>query len=373
MLAIAIMCILLPLARSSKNSDEQADALDVYKQQLAELDSAVGKNAEETATIEQERAEVSRRILRHSRRSTKLFSGANNSKVSKISASLLALFVLPAIAFSLYMSVGSPTVPDHPLSSQGTIALEGRSINEMVLIAERHLAKNPNDAKGWSVLAGVYGRTNRPNDKARALEQIIRLSGETPELLTDLGEALSVASGNIISARARKLFDKALEQRPNHVKASFYRALALQQEGRDDDALEIWEDLAKKRKGDSRWQQMIAGRLAQLREKLGKPSLPGPTREDVANASKLSGSERLAMIENMVANLADKLKDDPSDVDGWSRLIRSYTVLKKQDHAVAALQSARVAFQGQEAAIQKIETLAKSLGLPTTQSEGENQ
>ena len=41
---------------------------------------------------------------------------------------------------------------------------------------------------------------------------------------------------------------------------------------------------------------------------------PGPTQEDIAAASNMSSEERMAMIQSMVANLAEKLEVNPNDL-----------------------------------------------------------
>jgi len=85
--------------------------------------------------------------------------------------------------------------------------------------------------------------------------------------------------------------------------------------------------------------------LASLASELGLESAadanaPGPTREDIAAAQEMSPDEQRAMIESMVARLAGKLAENPNDVAGWTRLARSYNVLKQPDKARDALAEA---------------------------------
>ena len=243
-------------------------------------------------------------------------------------------------------------------------------------MAERHLAKNPDDVKGWTVLAGVYGRTNRPADKARALTELIRLSGPNPELLTDLGEALTVAAGEIVPIRARKLFEQALSLDPNYSKASLYLAVAQEQEGKFELALARWQDLAKIRRQDQQWQVMTSTKIAELRQALNdnSQSVSGPTREDVENASQMSTADRMTMIEGMVSGLAEKLQSEPKNLAGWNRLIRSYSVLGKRDLAREAYQSAVAAFADDPTVIAQLESLAGNLELlPVAPQNGETK
>lgn len=47
------------------------------------------------------------------------------------------------------------------------------------------------------------------------------------------------------------------------------------------------------------------------------------------------------MIRGMVANLATKLEADPSDIDGWLKLVRSYGVLGERAKAMEAAAKAK--------------------------------
>ena len=61
--------------------------------------------------------------------------------------------------------------------------------------------------------------------------------------------------------------------------------------------------------------------------------LPGAPAGDIAT---LPPEERAAMIEGMVSGLAAKLEEDPSDLDGWRMLARSYAALGRTVESVGA-------------------------------------
>ena len=69
------------------------------------------------------------------------------------------------------------------------------------------------------------------------------------------------------------------------------------------------------------------------------------------------------MIEAMVARLADRLKRDGRDADGWAQLMRSYRVLGRDEQAFAALRDARAALAGDAGGLGKIDAAAQELGL----------
>ena len=95
------------------------------------------------------------------------------------------------------------------------------------------------------------------------------------------------------------------------------------------------------------------------------PSLApkGPNASQVAAAAQMAPAERNGMIEGMVARLAQKMAENGSDVDGWLRLIKAYSVLGERDKALAAAANARNALAGNSDNLRRIGELAKELGL----------
>ena len=89
----------------------------------------------------------------------------------------------------------------------------------------------------------------------------------------------------------------------------------------------------------------------------------GPSASDVAAAAQMAPAERNSMIEGMVARLAQRMAENGSDVDGWLRLIKAYSVLGDRDKALSAAANARSALAGNSENLRRIGELAKELGL----------
>ncbi len=83
-------------------------------------------------------------------------------------ARFYGVFLLPLGALAIYLAFGSPDMPGASLASRMAVAPEQQSIEDLVARAEAHLSKNPQDARGWSVLAPVYTRLGRNEDAVRA-------------------------------------------------------------------------------------------------------------------------------------------------------------------------------------------------------------
>jgi cytochrome c-type biogenesis protein CcmH len=84
------------------------------------------------------------------------------------------------------------------------------------------------------------------------------------------------------------------------------------------------------------------------------PATPVPAQANDANSE---------LIRGMVSRLAERLKQDGSDLDGWMRLVRSYVVLGERDKAVAAATDARRMIGNDADKRQRFDDFVKSLGL----------
>jgi cytochrome c-type biogenesis protein CcmH len=90
---------------------------------------------------------------------------------------------------------------------------------------------------------------------------------------------------------------------------------------------------------------------------------PGPNASQVVAAAQMAPAERSGMIESMVARLAQRMAENGSDVDGWLRLIKAYSVLGQRDKALGAAANARSALAGNSDNLRRIGELTKELGL----------
>ena len=117
-------------------------------------------------------------------------------------AAVAALVALPAIAAALYLTLGSPELPGQPLAARATTPLQDRSLDTLVAQVEAHLEKNPEDGRGWEVIAPVYMRLGRLDDAVKARRNALRINGATTpsDLEADLGETLIAAANGVVTA-----------------------------------------------------------------------------------------------------------------------------------------------------------------------------
>jgi cytochrome c-type biogenesis protein CcmH len=77
----------------------------------------------------------------------------------------------------------------------------------------------------------------------------------------------------------------------------------------------------------------------------------------------MAPDEQAAMVRGMVERLAARLKQDGSDVEGWLRLVRAYTVMGDRERALSAVSDARRALGHDADKLRRIDALAKELKL----------
>jgi cytochrome c-type biogenesis protein CcmH len=240
--------------------------------------------------------------------------------------------------------------------------------------AERHLAENPSDGAGWDLLGPIYLRMQRPGDAELAYRNAIRLIGPTSARLTGLGEALVTMSDGVITEDARTAFEGALKLEPGDTRARFYVALGLEQAGKAPEAKAAFEEIAKNSPADAPWMPLLNQHIAKNggaplatappTAASGAGRAPGgPSQDDVAAAENLSQGDRQTMIRGMVDSLAARLKDEPNNLDGWLRLVRSYAVLGEKDKAGEALNQGLAQFSADTNGKNQLLALAGEMGL----------
>ncbi len=362
MTAAAIFAVLWPLSRRGPQGGGSDVA--VYRDQLEEIDRdrAAGLIGENEAAAA--RVEVSRRLIAAADAHDP--AQAADQPWRRRATALAALVLLPVLAVGLYYELGSPELVDQPQAARRDTPADQRSVEELVARVEAHLEANPEDGRGWEVLAPVYYRLDRYDDAVRARRNVIRLLGANAARETALGEALTGAAGGVVTAEAKAAFERAVGLDANEFRARYYIGLAAEQDGRRAAAAAIWKALLASVPADYPWIGFFRESIARVEPDAATPapSAPrGPSADDVAAAAEMAPEQRAAMVRGMVDRLSERLKQEGSDVDGWLRLLRAYMVLGEPDKARAAAGAARRALSAEPDKLRRVDEFVKGLGL----------
>ena len=383
---VAVAALLLPLIlRGRGNQARDAYNLAVYRDQLAEIARDVERGILSPAEAEAAKSEIGRRILALTPSAAPVASST-----VPLALAAVAIIALPFTAWSLYWTLGSPTLGDQPLASRDAKNVQtavsqndphvdmGDAVRKLVL----HLQEKPDDLEGWVLLARSYVDLSRYRDAADAYRHAMDLSKQKPEIVGDWAEATVLAAGGTVTPEAKQAFQTAMADADSAPRSRYYLALAKLQDGDAKAALQDWVDLEAASPPDADWLPLLRRRISDTAKTAGvdpatlktsagaarkppaqtatasPPAGPAPASAPLAasNASPsennmpstaqvaaaaqatngMSTQDREAMINSMVQRLADRLQQNPDDADGWVRLGRAYTVLEKPDKAAEA-------------------------------------
>jgi cytochrome c-type biogenesis protein CcmH len=386
MVALAVCGLTIPLVRRYEQRPDKADALDILKAQLTDVDAQLANKMIGESEADSLRAEIRRRILVESREKPQVARPIPTSAMPWVALGLVAIVALSATA--IYAMMGHPELTSGaaaPAPEQAAAAPADPAkhpmgdISSMITQLEAKLTAAPNDPQGWQMLGWSYMRTGRPADAARAYGRAVSLDPGNVEYVSAQGEAMVQADGKV-SDEAANIFRKALKIDPADPRARYFLAIYRDQQGDHQGAMDDWIALIKSAPPDAPWAAQVRsyaeGRARELNMDIsGKlpsapaapaavPEAPGPTSDQVAAAGQMSDSQRQAMIHTMVDRLADQLKANPKDSGGWVRLMRARMVLGDKDQAARDYAAARQAFAGTPAAQAALQEAAKSLGVP---------
>lgn len=395
-LALVVSALLAAALRAGRAQAQPTASYDVqvYRDQLAEVDRDLARgtiNAEDAARV---RTEVSRRILAAD-------AGArqpDNARSVRGSLGLaLGLGALLLVGSGvLYWQLGAPGYGDLSLKSRIEMAAERRADRPTqeqaeaaqtaapaaqdetpeyaALIAQLRtaVAQRPDDLQGHILLAQTEARLGNFSQAADAQAVVLRLKGDAATVadLTTQAELLIFAAGGYVSPAAEDALRRALNIDDTDGSARFYWGEMLIQTGRPDLGFRLWDSLLRAGPEDAPWIAPIRARIPELAELAGvngytppQTQARGPSQQDMDNAAGMTPQERMQMIEGMVSSLSDRLATEGGPASEWARLVTALSVLGRQDDARAVLVDARATFADDPTALDTLTGAAEQAGL----------
>jgi cytochrome c-type biogenesis protein CcmH len=337
MTGAAVFAVIWPLAQSGRVIRSGSD-IEVYRDQLEELDRDLAAGSIGKAEGEAARVEISRRLLAAAD-SADAAPATSRTTWHRRAVAVAGFLFLTLGAAGLYLHLGSPELASGPLTARtGTQFEERASIENLVTKVELHLESNPNDGRGWEVLAPVYMQLGRYTDSVSAWRNTLLLLGESADREANLGEALVAEANGVVTVDAKSAFVRAIQLDKTIISARYYLGAAAEQDGKRAEAAEIWRELIAESPAGAHWLDEVRNALARVETKHA-----GPLDASSETQAAARPDQQAAMIRAMVDGLAARLKQDGSDVEGWVKLVRSYKVLGEEDKAQATISDAQQA------------------------------
>ncbi len=135
-------------------------------------------------------------------------------------------------------------------------------------------ASSMNSEGQWLALADALLRAGKSRAAVSILSEGSKRAPFNPDIWVGLGNALVVHGGGQMNPAAQFAFEQAARLSPDHPGPPFFLGLGLAQEGKLDQAREIWSALLARAPKDAPWRAELESRLKLISQPPGDPQLP---------------------------------------------------------------------------------------------------
>ena len=397
-LAVAMAGLLMFALVRGHRSTGPAEAFDlqVYRDQLTEVDREVQRGVISQEDAERLRTEISRRILAADAKAQA--SGDRGGQPRSLGFAVAAVIGVMVVGGSywLYGQLGAPGYGDRGLAQRLEMAERARADRPSQQEAEAQMpvtgnpdmqpeyaalvqrlrgavAERPDDLQGHVLLARSEAAMGNYAAAYAAQQRVVSIKGDaaTAKDYADLADMMVLAAGGYVSPEAEMALEATLARDPENGVALYYIGLMMAQTGRPDVSFRVWDRLLRQSPPDANWLPPILAQIEEMAYRAGVSDYrvpqvagtPGPTAEDMDNAAQMSPEDRQEMIRGMVGQLSDRLATEGGTPEEWARLISSLGVLGDEAQAIAVWNNAQEVFADNPEALEIVREGARSAGL----------
>ena len=389
-LALAVGAILLTaLRRAGAVEPAAAQDLQVYKDQLAEVERDVARGTLGAEEAQRLRTEVGRRVLEADRA---LQAGVAAGRVSSVLPVALVVALIAGAGVG-YGRLGAPGYPDLPLDRRLALSEQRMQTRpsqaeavaaapkvapptdlapdflDLMVKLRAAMAERPDDLRGLELLSRNEAALGNLAAAEAAQRRVIALKAAavTAADHAALAEIMIVAAGGFVSPEAEVELVAALKLDPKNPTARYYSGVLFADVGRFDRTFALWQPLLEEGPPDAPWIAPIRAEIAEVAARAGVnyelPAEKGPTAADVGAAAEMTAEDRQTMVTGMVAQLSDRLATQGGTVEDWNKLIRSLVVLDRRAEAQGIYDEAKSRFAGQDSELSFLRLAAVETGL----------
>jgi cytochrome c-type biogenesis protein CcmH len=273
LIILALAFVIPPLLKKTPKSseiDNNSLNITIYKQRIAELE-------QENLTPEQftqAKQELEKSLAQDLDDKTTLVPKAR----AGWAAVIVVILAIPTLSVGVYWEIGSQNFLTEKPKTTTTTAHSSDVPNNFEKMVEGllvRLEKEPNDKKGWYMLARSYSYMKQYDKAAQAYNKLLGLVGDKdPQVLTDLARVLTLGNNGQFVGQPQILLKLALEANPNYQEALWLSGLAAAQNKKYEAAIAHWQKFLQQIPADkTEARQMLEQHIAKARGELGEPTV----------------------------------------------------------------------------------------------------
>jgi len=269
LVAVALAFILPTLLQRGGQDDAEAERkaanVDVYRDQLSELEADRANGIISPEQYEQDRDEIERRLLDDVSATGKISAKGSKQTPADPRAAYAIALGIPVVAVVLYLLLGNSAavsgVPPQTAGSQTDAQMTQQGIEANVAALAKRLEQNPNDAEGWTMLARSYLNLEKYSEASNAYARATALKTGDADLLTEYAFVLAMTNGRQLEGQPRELIKKALQIDPENPKALELAGSAEFQAKNYSAAIAYWQKVLQKSPADSELTRTVTARI----------------------------------------------------------------------------------------------------------------
>lgn len=315
MVVLSLVIALRPLLFSDlrQNSKDDQANINEYRLRLDEL-AADEKNGVITSTqADSMRKELGKNFLQTIENQSVSANKEDNSSGHQWGTITVIAVVIPLVAISLYMLLGTPDainpvpVAKNTNEAAATAQVEQQhSVTEMVTQLEAKLEQEPNNVEGWNMLARSYMVTQEFEKAVSALQRLYELVGDEADVLVRYADALAMLNGGKMSGKPQELLEKALAVEPEHPIGLWLVGMASAEQGEYQTAIDYWNRLLPQLANNDNDLSKVKAMIAQAQRELGQEVSQDPLDDLFTEEKVATAGSKITVNVSLAADLLDK-------------------------------------------------------------------
>ncbi len=285
MVTVALAWVLWPLLRpgAARSVEHAAANVSIFKDQFADLDADLARGTISAEQHAESKNELERRLLDEVHAAAESTVATRDSH--RWSAAIVALIV-PIAAAALYWQIGTPAA----LSTSAASAAEEspatrEQIEAMIAQVRERLAREPDNAEGWAILARTHYAMGNFSEAAAAYERLSALRLYDADVLADYADALAMSQGRSFAGQPLQLVQRALQLDPTQWKALAMAGAEAFDRKDYKAAIDYWQRLQNTAPPDSPIAKQIQGSIEQAQQLGGIQVAAQPKKADATGGA----------------------------------------------------------------------------------------
>lgn len=287
LLILVLVLLLRPLffpEKESATSRRQMNAA-IYREELDKLEADRLAGRVDGDNYEQTHAEMRQRLFQDTDEADDL---AVLGSPKKTIIGVCLFIVLLSAGFYFYLG-DAPRIAEKNAEKPMT----QESVEKMVTEFAAKMETEPDNLKGWAMLARSYRILGRNTDAANAYARAGSFVDSDPQLLADYADVLAANANGNFAGKPQQLINKALALDPNNLLALWLSGTAAFNAQNYKAAVQFWEKLAIQLPPDTDEARAIASSIAEARSKGGLAPASTPAISNLGVSGQVGISSAL--------------------------------------------------------------------------------